>query len=155
MDNIIISKRYSNDEIKLEYGLFVKPIETQIKFETNNKYVLKNNKYMNKISESVFILYKEKLLPIEEVRKIIEELDNRIRRKIELNPKEIKYRKLSELYPKHNVRRRKKIEDEIFNEVKELYFNKNMKQIDIAKKLKIDPKSISHIIYKLNKNISN
>ena len=59
MNNIIISKRYSNDEIKLEYGLFVKPIETQIKFETNNKYVLKNNKYMNKISESVFILYKE------------------------------------------------------------------------------------------------
>ena len=62
---------------------------------------------------------------------------------------------MSELYPKHNVRRRKEIEDEIFNEVKELYFNKNMKQIDIAKKLKIDPKSISHIIYKLNKNISN
>ena len=150
MDNIIISKRYSNDEIKLEYGLFAKPLETQIKSETNNKYVLKNNKYMDKLSEFVFVLYKEKLLPIEEVRKIIEELDNRIRREIELNPKEIKYRKLSELYPKHNVNRRKEIEDEIFKEVKELYFDKNMKQIDIARKLKIDPKSISHIIYKIN-----
>lgn len=149
--NIIIEKRLDNTNITFEYGRFIKTLGLQLKEQTKNKYILENSSYLSELAEKVFVLFDEKLISEKELNRIINDLDNKVRTNIKENPAQMKYkyRKLSTITGKHN-NRNEKTREKIIDIIIDLYFNKNMKQIEIARKLQIEPGTISYIIHKEN-----
>lgn len=151
--NIKISKKLNNKSIIFEYGEFVQTIGIQLKKQTDNKYILKDSSYFSELARNTFVLFNEGLISKEELDRIINSLDVKIRKNIKENPSKLKYKykTLQEMLPKRNIKKKEEIKEQIFNEVENLYYNENLKQIDIARKLQLDPKSVNYIIKKLNK----
>lgn len=151
--NIEITKKLNNKNITFKYGMFIQTLGLQLKNQTNNRYILKNSSYLSEIAENCFKLFDEGLISEDELNRIINDFDIKIRKNIEENPARMKYKykTLSEILPKRNTKKKEELKQKIFDEVENLYFNENIKQIEIARKLLLDPKSVNYIILKLER----